>query len=217
MEPIWPKIPPAGWCGGHSSYSKPARFRPTCLFPGPSDYERVETKDTGRAGPWINQTKFYSDAESVTPEEYAERTGGLPPIPGPMPEPIPIDEQAIFGGFCGAGKTVSMGAEMDGTPVSMSEVAEMPINALREGLKQERIHDPEAFKVGDRVRVTGKAESKEGGWSLNWVTSMGEAIGKDATVRNNYGHRGFELKLDEDCCGGDYCDYPSFVLEKVDP
>lgn len=78
-------------------------------------------------------------------------------------------------------------------------------------------HDPKAFKVGDRVRVTGKAagHGHGHGWYSIWNHEMDHAIGNTYTVLTvGDGKAGFELDTRGDTMRQNYW-FPSFVLEKA--
>lgn len=69
------------------------------------------------------------------------------------------------------------------------------------------------IKVGDRVIVTRKCESFEGGWSSSWATGMDKTVGNIYTVKIIHPTAaGIGL--------GNYDDsrwyYPYFVLRKVE-
>ena len=66
------------------------------------------------------------------------------------------------------------------------------------------------IKVGDRVRVTRKAESYEGGWGFMWAETMDALIGKTLPVLEVFPEDGV-------MCGSFMCAYifPYFVLEKI--
>lgn len=72
------------------------------------------------------------------------------------------------------------------------------------------------IKVGDYVRVTGKADSLEDGWQTLWNPDMDKSVGKVGTVSYisaNSGECG--IKIDVPGVGSFF--YPYFVLEKVEP
>ncbi len=90
------------------------------------------------------------------------------------------------------------------------------MNKLTEAIKlldaeQEELylkhHKACGLKVGDRVKVTRKAESYEKGWDTDWTPSMDGTIGKSALIINDENKLGFEL--------GSKSFYPFFVLEKI--
>lgn len=71
-------------------------------------------------------------------------------------------------------------------------------------------------KVGDKVRVTRKANSIENGWQSLWNPDMDEAVLKVGTVSYipaNWGECGIEVDVPD---VGEFM-YPYFVLEKVEP
>ena len=69
------------------------------------------------------------------------------------------------------------------------------------------------IKVGDRVRVTRKAESCEDGWDNIWVYEMNSSIGVVGTVYLDNHQMGYTLEFDiEAPC---YLDFPYFILEKI--
>lgn len=70
------------------------------------------------------------------------------------------------------------------------------------------------IKVGDRVRVTRKAEDLENGWGDFWAEDMDTEIGQTLIVVEDYKKYGFACQktLDENDL---YRAYPYFVLEKI--
>ena len=77
------------------------------------------------------------------------------------------------------------------------------------------------IKVGDRVRVTRKAESYEGGWDNSWayssipeVPGMDAYVGAEGVVAFDGGENGFGIDagLEKD---GALFGFPYFVLEKI--
>ena len=66
------------------------------------------------------------------------------------------------------------------------------------------------LKVGDYVKVTRKAESREGGCDYLWNYRMDNSVGKILKVEEIKTHNGV-IVLEDSCC------YPYFVLEKVEP
>ena len=93
----------------------------------------------------------------------------------------------------------------------------------KEANERPRIHDPEAFKVGDRVRDVGKAESGEGGWENGWNINMNDCDNIDLTVMDTDEYAGYEsnwgflLNTVEIIGTVQNYFFPSFVLEKVEP
>lgn len=72
------------------------------------------------------------------------------------------------------------------------------------------------IKVGDKVRVTRKAESLEDGWETVWNPDMDEAVGKIGTV--SYIPPSFrECGIEVDVPDVGAFMYPYFVLEKAEP
>lgn len=81
--------------------------------------------------------------------------------------------------------------------------------------KQKRWVKRHDIKVGDKVRITRKADSHENGWENNWSFNMNNAIGKIGTIiiihnrdTENYG---ILVSIDNFT---DYW-YPYHILEKV--
>ncbi len=78
-----------------------------------------------------------------------------------------------------------------------------------------KLHNASGLKVGDRVRVTRKAESHELGWRNGWVCTMDNMVGKVGVISIDDGVHGFRLRF-----SGDESSiplgYPAFVLEKVE-
>lgn len=72
------------------------------------------------------------------------------------------------------------------------------------------LHQESGLKVGDWVKVTRAAESKEHGWVNVWVARMSEYVGKTLQIGKDGGKDGFYIS-DADA------HFPCFVLEKVDP
>ena len=65
------------------------------------------------------------------------------------------------------------------------------------------------FKVGDKVKVLRKAESREGDWLDTWGADMGTSVGKTLEVINiNKGLHEYELSDGLLNYG-----YPEFTLE----
>lgn len=76
-----------------------------------------------------------------------------------------------------------------------------------------RIHDSNAFQVGDYVTVAGTAVDFEGGWDDNWYSDeMDKAVGLNFHIVHNHSSGGFALRLDNN----DEFNFPSFVLKKAD-
>jgi hypothetical protein len=75
-----------------------------------------------------------------------------------------------------------------------------------------RIHNPDAFQAGDRVKVVGEAFDQEGGWAAYWTIPMDATIGAFGVVDACKWY-GVEVTLEE---GKGVWLYPSFVLRKVD-
>ena len=63
------------------------------------------------------------------------------------------------------------------------------------------------LKVGDRVRVTRRAEHHEAGWANSWTLKMNSMVGQIFTIESLDEGIGIKLK------SGNY--FPYFVLEKV--
>lgn len=72
-----------------------------------------------------------------------------------------------------------------------------------------RGHRESGLQVGDRVRVTRKAEDYEGGWANLWQPEMDSCVGKVMTIDEDRGRYGFWLSGS--------LRFPHFVLEKVEP
>ena len=70
------------------------------------------------------------------------------------------------------------------------------------------------IKVGDRVRVTRKAENHENGWGDFWVEDMDAEVGKVLKVVEDYKKYGFACRenLEKNALRWGY---PYFVLEKI--
>lgn len=66
------------------------------------------------------------------------------------------------------------------------------------------------LKVGDYVKVTRKAESREGGCDYLWNYRMDNSVGKILKVEEIKTRNGV-IVLEDSCC------YPYFVLEKTEP
>lgn len=69
------------------------------------------------------------------------------------------------------------------------------------------------FKVGDKVRILRKAESREDGWENSWVSPMNAAIGQIGIVVSLSRLR-YDVSV---MVQGRTFGYPSFVLELVQP
>lgn len=67
------------------------------------------------------------------------------------------------------------------------------------------------FNVGDKVKITRAAKTRENGWYNSWVHDMDKAVGKIGTVerRDYYG-----VQVNIPGVNGTYY-YPEFVLEQV--
>ena len=74
----------------------------------------------------------------------------------------------------------------------------------------EEQHDPEKFRVGDRVRVVWEAESFANGWCNYWSDYMTRDIGSEFVVEKARGGFGYLLS------GSMYC-FPSQALELAEP
>ena len=69
------------------------------------------------------------------------------------------------------------------------------------------------IKVGDRVRVTRKAEDGENGWSNVWGSeNMDDFIGRPCVVEDIGGLGGVQVRCPE---LNDWFVFPYFVLEKI--
>lgn len=68
------------------------------------------------------------------------------------------------------------------------------------------------IKVGDRVRVTRKAEYEEDGWNNCWGEGMDEFVGETVIVLVDWENYGFRCILPE---GNEAFGFPYFVLEKI--
>lgn len=73
-------------------------------------------------------------------------------------------------------------------------------------------HRKSGIKVGDKVRVTRKAENHEGGWCEFWVKPMNRFVGEEVLVTKDHEESGFY-------CGEGFIfgtfNFPYFVLEKI--
>lgn len=81
-----------------------------------------------------------------------------------------------------------------------------------------KLHNASGLKVGDRVRVTRKAESHELGWKSGWGSFMDGVIGKSGVITRDGGADGFSVRFPGEGSGDFrryHYHYPSFVLEKV--
>ena len=77
------------------------------------------------------------------------------------------------------------------------------------------------IKVGDRVRVTRKAEEGENGWDNDWaegicpeVPGMEAYIGIEGVIALDEGAYGFEVDAGIEKTSGLFA-FPYFVLEKI--
>ena len=68
------------------------------------------------------------------------------------------------------------------------------------------------IKVGDRVRVTRKAESRKAGWDNWWEEGMDEFVGETVIVLVDWENHGFRCVQPE---GYEFFVFPYFVLEKI--
>lgn len=64
------------------------------------------------------------------------------------------------------------------------------------------------LKVGDKVKVTRRADSFENGWTRTWVEQMDDDVGEIYTI-SSFGDKAAGVMLED----GWY--FPFFVLEKV--
>jgi hypothetical protein len=84
-----------------------------------------------------------------------------------------------------------------------------------------RRHIPNAFKVGDAVKIVSTATTREGGWGTCWTDHMSQLVGCSGTVvASTEGEgdiqQGFSVKVKKDGNEFQYW-FPSFSLELVDP
>lgn len=83
-----------------------------------------------------------------------------------------------------------------------------------ESERQYRVHNPKAFKVGDKVKVICRALDYEGDWTNNWSPLMDKELGKVYIIKDNTESSEYNTEysgfLLEDC------KYPSFCLELVE-
>lgn len=79
--------------------------------------------------------------------------------------------------------------------------------------QRNRLHDPAAFRNGDRVRVMSKAPANEGGWDNVWIGPMDDCVGAVGTVRVS-NQEGVAIQFEDDQNVWDMFYFPSFVLRK---
>ena len=80
--------------------------------------------------------------------------------------------------------------------------AELPLSYLN-------LHQASGLKVGDWVKITRAAVSRESGWNALWNNKMDAFIGSIAQITTDLGEHGFKIG------GAGEWNYPYFVLEKV--
>ena len=85
-------------------------------------------------------------------------------------------------------------------------------NAMTEQEKYLEGHRNCGIKVGDRVRVTRKAEGYEGGWGNDWEDDMTYLVGETVIVLVDWENYGFRCIPPE---GYVAFGFPYFVLEKI--
>ena len=68
------------------------------------------------------------------------------------------------------------------------------------------------IKVGDRVRVTRKAEDWENGWRNCWADEMDDFVGKMCEIESDGNESGIVVRCPE---LNDWFVFPYFVLEKI--
>jgi len=75
------------------------------------------------------------------------------------------------------------------------------------------INKPVKFRAGDRVMITGKAESHKHGFTDSWVREMDNTIGTVGTIReiDESGNVAVFFTYEYN-----YFWYPKFVLKKVE-
>lgn len=69
------------------------------------------------------------------------------------------------------------------------------------------------LKVGDKVKITRKANSYENGWDNVWLNCMDAWVNKTGTIEDIFYRDGIRVKNMEKT---DSCCFPYFVLEKVE-
>jgi len=91
------------------------------------------------------------------------------------------------------------------------DAAELKDNELTKPPVEVDQHDPNAFKVGDRVKVVKIVECRTGGWTHVWIDEMDRAVGGEYCVMGARGRDGFHLHLKDSNCY-----FPSQALELVE-
>ena len=71
------------------------------------------------------------------------------------------------------------------------------------------LHQASGLKVGDWVKITKVAESREKGWNALWNNKMSTFIGSIVQITTDLGEHGFKIG------GAGEWNYPCFVLEKA--
>lgn len=79
--------------------------------------------------------------------------------------------------------------------------------------QRNRLHDPAAFRNGDRVRVMSKATTHEGGWNNGWIGPMDAYVGAVGVVKSSDGD-GVEIQFEDNQNVWDLYRFPSFVIRK---
>lgn len=72
-------------------------------------------------------------------------------------------------------------------------------------------HKASGLRIGDRVRITRKADNAENGWKSYWAPIMDCTVGEIGTIESDDNYYGFKVNVGP---GGDWR-YPYFILEKV--
>lgn len=82
--------------------------------------------------------------------------------------------------------------------------------------KQQKWINKHNIKVGDKVRITRKAESRENGWNACWVSSMDKNVKKTGIITTIDNHKISNIGIRVYIDGHNECWYPYHVLEKVE-
>ncbi len=77
-------------------------------------------------------------------------------------------------------------------------------------------HSACGLKVGDKVRVTRKARSKENGWDSYWVPAKNHCIGQVYEIQEDCEEAGFRLRDSHPGYKYGWC-FPYFILENAEP
>lgn len=73
-------------------------------------------------------------------------------------------------------------------------------------------HNASGFKVGDKVKITRKANTYEMGWNGCWDSAMDACINKIGEIVGDINNHGWRVKFTD----VNMWDLPDFILQKVE-